>query len=159
MAESTDHDAPDASDLALPRAGSSLAWFGTTPFVVLSVWLYAIASDHPWRDGTIELLVIYAALFLSFLGGVRWGTAMTADRAKGSFDLVVSVLPMLAAWASFALETPYTFAALAVLFAAAGAWDALSAGDRATPAWYGRLRVRQTAVIVATMVLAFAATG
>ncbi len=153
-----DVEAARAAEHPMARTGRRLGWLGVVPFVVLAAWLYAIALDHPWRPGTIVLLVMYGALFLSFLGGARWGLASVARTAKPA-ELALSVLPMLAGWASFALDPPYTFAALAVVFAAVGAWDAMASHAAIAPSWYGRLRVRQTGVIVAAMVLAFAATA
>ena len=50
-------------------------WRAFLPFAVLAVWLYMIAPDHPWRGETIYLLKAYAALILSFLGGIHWGIA------------------------------------------------------------------------------------
>ena len=154
-----DHPEKAVAAAAMSRVGNALAWLGITPFVVLSLWLFAIAPDHPWREGTIDLLVMYGALFLSFLGGVRWGLAISGNANARPRDLVASAAPLVAGWAAFAIQTPHTFAALAVIFAAVGAWDAMASHAQGAPPWYGKLRVRQTAIIVATMVLAFAATG
>ncbi len=57
----------------LARSATRLALAGYVPFAVLAVWLYMIAPDHPWRGETIYLLKAYAALILSFLGGIRFG--------------------------------------------------------------------------------------
>lgn len=62
-------------------------------------------------------------------------------------------------WAAFAAPIPYTFAALAVVYAAVGAWDSLASHAHAAPAWYGRLRVWQTIIIVVTLIVAFVATS
>ena len=58
------------------RLGRMLALAGFVPFAVLAFWLYGIAPDHPWRQGTIILLTAYGAVVLSFLGGIRWGLAL-----------------------------------------------------------------------------------
>jgi len=133
---------------------------GCIPFVVLSLWLFGIANDHPWRDETIALIAGYSAVMLSFLGGIRWGLALAdRDAAGGRRELLLGVLPALVGWAALAIEVPYAFAILAVAFAAQGASDAFAIHGGAAPAWFGRLRSQLTLVAVATMIVAFIATS
>lgn len=155
QAMTAENDA-DAGDFQ--RRARLLGHIGLVPFVVLSLWLCGIADDHPWHTITIALLVAYSAIALSFLGGIRWGVAMQV-RDNGARALVASLVPALVGWlAPFVLQ-PYCFAILAVAYAAQGAWDSLSAGNGTLPDWYGRMRVRLTVVVVATLVLAFVATA
>jgi len=136
-----------------------LGLLGAVPLIVLALWLASIAGDHPWRAATIMLLTQYAAVVLSFLGGIRWGLAMGQRAQPRKLDMVVSLLPPLVAWASLSVPLPYTFAVLAAAYAAQGAWDAFAVHWGAAPHWYGRLRGILTAIAVATLVLAFLATG
>lgn len=142
----------------MQRRANWLGHAGLVPFVVLSLWLYSIAADHPWHTITIALLVAYASITLSFLGGIRWGFAMRGRMANGR-DLAASVVPALLAWTAPFVLQPYCFAVLAVAYAAQGAWDSLSVGEDGLPQWFGRLRIRLTIVVVLTMILAFAATA
>lgn len=135
-----------------------LGYLGLVPFIALSLWLYGIADDHPWRAITISLLIGYSATTLSFLGGIRWGQALRG-RDGDARRLAVSLVPALLAWASPLVLPPYCFAVLAVAFAAQGAWDSSSVGDGGVPDWFGRQRIRLTIVVVLTMVLAFFATA
>lgn len=133
---------------------------GCVPFAVLSLWLFGIADDHPWRSETIALLTGYSAVLLSFLGGIRWGLALAERNAEGArLELTLGILPTLVGWAALAITVPYAFAVLAVAFAAQGASDALAIHGGAAPAWFGRLRSQLTLVAVAAMILAFVATG
>jgi hypothetical protein len=132
---------------------------GLVPFVVLAAWLYAIAPDHPWRDGTILMLKTYAAVSLSFVAGARWGAALDADAQTARPIFLVSVIPVLLGWLAIAMNVPYAFAVLAVAFAAHGAWDSLGVQREMLPEWYGRLRMMVTAMVVAMMIVAFAATA
>lgn len=136
-----------------------LAHAGLLPFVILSAWLYAIPPQHPWHDATILLLVGYAAIVLSFLGGLRWGLAVARPDRASRRDLWLGIVPALVGWGALATPVPYAFGLLAVAFAAQGAWDSLSAQDGPMPAWFGRLRTRLTVVVVAMLVLALAATA
>ena len=141
------------------RAARALGYAGLAPFVVLSLWLYAIAPDHEWRDGTIVLLVVYGAVILSFLGGVRWGMALSDGVDQAPADFAAAIVPALVGWLAVAMPPPYCFAVLAVAFAAHGAWDTLAVHQMKAPDWYGRMRMILTMVVVATMIVAFIATG
>lgn len=149
----------DGRSERIARTARLLAYAGLLPFLLLAIWLAAIPADHIWRDGTIFLLKAYAATILSFLGGVRWGVAMTRHTDESAGDMLASAAAPLLGWLSVATPAPYAFALLAVAFAAHGAWDTLAAHRRKTPDWYARLRIVATSVVVATMILAFVATG
>jgi hypothetical protein len=123
------------------------------------LWLYAIAPNHPWHDGTILLLLGYGAVTLSFLGGARWGLALADTDAETATEFSLAVVPALVAWMSLALPGPFAFAVLAAAFAAHGAWDTLAVHHERAPAWYGRLRTTLTVIVVATMVLGIFATS
>lgn len=144
----------DGGAAEVARRARVLALLGFAPFAVLSLWLAGIAGDHPWRAGTILLLKAYAAIILSFLGGIRWGLAMRDGAAPR--DMAVSAVPPLAGWAALFVPAPHAFAFLAVAFAAMGAWDNLSAHGGAAPAWFGRMRALLTLLVVTAMVVAFA---
>lgn len=145
------------SAIRSPALGLSLAGF--VPIVVLTLWLVSIPQDHVWRDDTIVLLKTYAALVLSFLGGIRFGLAVAADEPDQRLALTATAIPVLMAWIAVTLGEPGSFALLAVAFAAQGAWDSI-AGHRGTaPAWFGRMRVPLTGFVVVLMVAAFLATA
>lgn len=154
--ETEDGDAPPG---ALEGSAFRLALAGYLPFVALGVWLVAIANDHVWRADTILLLKAYGAVILSFLGGIRFGLAVAADDETMRSAMAASVLPALIAWIGFWLAEPASFALLAVAFAAQGAWDSLSAHRGETPAWFGRMRVILTGLVVVVMVAAFLETA
>jgi hypothetical protein len=146
-------------DAGLARTGRILAFAGFIPFAVLALWLYGIAPDHPWRQGTINLLTGYAAATLSFLGGIRWGIAMLGGSGERRRDLMLSAVPPLVGWAALAIKPPLVFVLLAVAFAAQGAWDSLTLPPGAAPDWFRRVRIQLTIMAVAAMVLAFVATS
>lgn len=149
----------DSEAVRLAASARLVGTIGLIPFLILSVWLYAIAPDHLWRAGTVTLLKAYAAIALSFFGGIRWGLAMTHPSDERRRDLTLSAAPPLLGWVGFMAAAPYAFAFFAAAFAAQGAWDTLATHSGTAPGWYGRLRTLLTAAIVATMILAFLATG
>lgn len=90
--------------------------------------------------------VIYAAVILSFLGGVRWGLELArAPDAPSPARLVYSVSPSVAGWilATFALTSAQLHGAagmFAGLFALQYMWDRFSHRDANAPDWYPLLR-------------------
>jgi len=146
-------------DAAVARSGKALAFAGILPFAALALWLYGIASDHPWRQATIVLLTDYAVLTLSFLGGSRWGMALIGRQAERRRDLVLSIVPPLIGWMALATPPPLVFVFLAVAFAAQGAWDSLTLPPGAAPTWFRRARFQLTILAVAALILAFVATS
>ena len=122
------------------------------PFVVLAVWIFAIALDHPWRTGTIAALTAYGALLLCLFGGISAGLAL--QPAAGFRRLAAALLPVWTGLAAILTPAPYCFAVLAAGFAAQGAWDAF-----ASPGWLSRTRSRDTVIAVASFILAFVATA
>ena len=143
----------------MARLARSLALAGFIPFAVLSLWLAGIAADHPWWAVTILLLKAYAAVILSFLGGIRWGTAMLSRTVTARRDMVASMVPPLVGWAALFVPAPHAFALLAVAFAAMGAWDNFAVHDNIAPAWFGRMLALLTVLVVSAMVVAFIGTA
>jgi hypothetical protein len=128
----------------LPRAALRLGFLGLVPLAVSAL---VTLSVHPStaRLGAIGF-ALYAAVLLSFLGGVRCGfEIMRSPNAPSPARLLFSALPALAGWTLATLVvyvTPVLGAAaiFAGLFAAQAIWDYRSARDAGAPAWYPVLR-------------------
>jgi hypothetical protein len=143
-----------------PRTiATRLGYAGLAPAAVLALWLFGIPDDHTWRAQTIALLTGYAAVVLSYLGGIRWGIALAEPGEDAANVFALSVLPALGGWAALFIPPPYSFVLLAVAFAAHGAWDTLSAQGGRMPDWFARLRMQLTAGIVIILLIAFAGTA
>ncbi len=128
----------------LPRAALRLGFLGLAPLAVSAlITLSAHASTA--RLGAIAFS-LYAAVLLSFLGGVRCGfEIMRAPQAPNGVRLFFSALPGLAGWvlAVFVVYITPALGAAAVfagLFAVQAIWDYRSARDAGAPPWYPVLR-------------------
>jgi hypothetical protein len=154
-----DIDPDDPPGNTIEKPAFRLALAGYIPFLALCAWLVAIADDHVWRADTILLLKAYGAVILSFLGGIRFGLAVAEDDEGLRPSLAGSVVPALVAWIGLWLPDPAAFALLAGAFAAQGAWDSISAHRGEAPAWFGRMRIVLTALVVLAMVAAFLETA
>lgn len=128
----------------LPRAALRLGFLGLAPLAIS-----ALVALSPHADtallGALSFS-LYAAVLLSFLGGVRCGfELMRAPQRPNGVRLAFSALPSLAGWglALFVFVMPSAVgaaAAFAGLFAAQYVWDHRSAQDAGAPAWYPLLR-------------------
>jgi hypothetical protein len=105
----------------------------------------SIPALSGWSD---KALGLYAAVILSFLGGARWGRAVS-ETAPDPRLIALSMAPSVAAWGLVLLPAGHSGLQLAGL---AGAlvlhllWDLRSKG---LPGWYPRLRLILTAGAVA----------
>jgi hypothetical protein len=77
-------------------AAWALGLAGLLPFLLgaAGVWFF----PFEWSDLAATALLTYAAVIVSFLGGIHWGLAMRQARAPRGW-LIWGVLPSLLAWA------------------------------------------------------------
>lgn len=121
-----------------------MGFLGLAPLAIAA--LISLSQHHETALLGALAFSVYAAVLLSFLGGVRCGfELMRAPDAPNGWRLTFSALPALAGWALalFVLYVPGvlgTAAAYAGLFAAQQVWDHRSATDAGAPAWYPLLR-------------------
>lgn len=147
----------DAAKARRMAWGLSLA--GAIPFVFLAMAIAVMAKTHPLMGLAQDMLKTYAAVILSFLGGIRWGHAMrSAEPETGRRVFVYSVIPSLIGWFAILLPAPYVFAVFALAFAGQGAWDSFAGQNGVFGLWFAKLRIVITLIVVAAMVLAFFAT-
>ncbi len=141
------------ADTRVPASAVWLGGLGAVPFIGLAFAL-------PWLAGAPRLLVAhalvgYAAVILSFLGGVHWGLAIAspvdAGKERLRARLILSVMPSLAAWAALLVtETTGLFIVAAAI--AAMLWiDIRATRDGEAPPWYPRLRIPLTGVVVVSL--------
>ena len=128
----------------LPRAALRLSFLGLIPLAVTAL---VSLSQHPSTAhvGAVSF-ALYAAVLLSFLGGVRCGfELMRAPQRPNGLRLLFSALPGLTGWALalFVVIVPGALGSSSVfagLFAAQYVWDHRSAADAGAPEWYPLLR-------------------
>jgi hypothetical protein len=138
-----------SSEKSPPAVPLALGLAGLVPFLALAPmaagWIgpILVASAESAR----LMLAVYGVAILAFLGGVRWGLAMTYDSEEASRrDYLLSVLPAIAAWAAFALAAPWDLRTIALMHLAWGLMDYGLACRTVAPEWYGRLRLALSAV-------------
>jgi Protein of unknown function (DUF3429) len=138
----------------MPAAPLALTLAGVLPFAAGAGVMLA-AADQPILKAQAGLvLLVYGAVILSFLGGLRWGAEIAArDEAPRAGILGLSVLGSLAGWGLvlwmfFSGAGWPMFAAAAGLHLVHGLWDAGAGG---LPGWMRRVRVIGAACAAASL--------
>jgi hypothetical protein len=146
-----------SSDKKIPVIALILGLSGLIPFVSLSG---AILLGNEMVGLSLRslhmILVSYAALIASFLGGVRWGNAL-AKPERQIQEFIIAVLPSLAAWLALATPRPYDLMMLVGVFLALSISDVGLVLSGHAPPWYGRLRVLLTTIVVISLLAALMA--
>lgn len=128
----------------IPAAPLLLTLAGIAPFVAGAGVMWA-AEDDPVLQAQAGLtLLVYGAVILSFLGGLRWGAEVVdrGDAGPRAAVLICSVLGSVAGWGLVlygvlgALDWQI-YAAAAAAHMVHGFWDT---GTVVIPAWMRRLR-------------------
>jgi hypothetical protein len=134
----------------IPSPAKLLGYAGVLPFA-------AFALAHFFGGGEVSeyalrAFLIYSALILSFLGGIRWGVATRFDRLPAS-ALINSVLPSLWAFACLLWPDPGVAVwGLLLGFMTLGMADWLRPAP-GSAAWMIGLRLRLSFAVVACHVV------
>ena len=141
----------------IPGTALLLGLAGLIPFVAGAAALWAKLPMLPPETG-LKLAIVYGAIILSFLGGIRWGTAIGPyDTGRQTLEFSASVLGSLAGLAAVFLPAIPALALLIAGFLMQGLWDVMSVDSGRLPAWFGRLRMILTAGAVVSLVAALLA--
>lgn len=125
----------------IPAGALWLGLLGLLPF-----YGAALLAHQPLTVGAAARIgfVVYAAVILSFLGGVRWGLEIARESGTPSpRRLVLSVLPPLYGWACAVGTLVWDLSLsgfVATGFVLQFLWDRAAAREGLAPAWYEPLR-------------------
>ncbi len=144
----------------VPPMALMLGLSGLLPFLLggIGVWLEILGD---LRFALPLIIVAYAALIASFLGGVRWGAAMqNALRQDDALEklpryLVMAITPSLVALVGFMLPLPQAFILFITLFIAQAVLDFMAIENGDLAAWYKPLRMLLTMIACLSMLSLF----
>jgi hypothetical protein len=144
-----------ATPSRVPVAAAWLGGLGVVPFVVLT---FAASLDAPFAPQIATVLVAYGACILAFLGGIHWGLAIAAPPPVHESllwqRLAIGVSPSLAAWAALLLPAAASLFPLAAAFATMLWLDVGMTRRGEAPAWFARLRVPLSLVVISCLLIA-----
>lgn len=141
----------------IPASALALGLAGLIPFLVgaLALWVPLLFLTPALG---LKLIVSYGAIILSFLGGIRWGTAIGPyDGGRMSFEFSASVLGSLAGLAAVFLPPVPALTLLVAGFLMQALWDVTSVESGRLPGWFGKLRMLLTAGAVISLIGALVA--
>ncbi len=139
---------------SVPAAAAWLGGLGLIPFAAGAISI--VFFDLAWASYALRS---YAAIILSFMGGVQWGLAIAdhgaeAGRGPSWARLGWSVVPALIAWIAVLLPALEGYLVIALAFAILLVGDLLAVRKGLAPAWYPWLRVPLTTVVIICLVAA-----
>lgn len=145
----------------VPARAAALGAAGLAPFILGTAARFY--TPHLLGMPVDTLVLVYAGLILSFIGGAHWGMASAAlGNDAYAYDsaqvLTVSVLPSLFAWVFIFLPPKWGLPAIAVAFALVFVIDLWLTRIAYAPAWWLRLRLPLTAAVIVSLLLLTAAT-
>ena len=140
------------SPSSIPAPALALGLAGLIPVAASAISLWVPLPVLLPEDG-LRLLIAYGAIILSFLGGIRWGTAIGPyDGGRQGREFGLSVLGSLAGLAAVFLPSLAGLTLLIAGFLLQALWDVTSAEAGRLPMWFGRLRMMLTAGAVVSLI-------
>lgn len=130
---------------APPALALRLGYAGLIPFVLGAALTWVVRPDaHPY---VVDALAKYAAVIVSFLGGIHWGLRMRPSGAEGASSpgLVWGIFASIAAWVAAVMPAYAGLALLGALLLACYAFDRRAYPAVGAAGWL-TLRFRLTAV-------------
>ncbi len=142
------------------RTASLLTYAGAIPFVACTA---VLVFARPlglveYRPFALQALASYAAIIVSFLGGIQWGIGVATEGEQpqtANSLFLLSVVPSLLAWALLFLPSNSSKVIVA-LFLVGLVWivDALLHLQQVIPAWFFRLRCKISAIVMISLAVA-----
>lgn len=136
----------------IPSAALALGLAGLLPFAGAALSQYASLPLLAPAFG-LQVGIVYGAVILSFLGGIRWGTAIAPFASdRQAIEFATSVIPSLAALAAVFMPEILGLGLLISGFLMQALWDVTAVEQGRLPRWFGKLRMILTAGAVVSLI-------
>lgn len=142
----------------IPKVALALALAGLIPFVWGALTM-AVPGLATWVNMTLlphmtgpVIQVRYGVVILCFMAGVFWGFAARAEGPQAAVVYVLSVIPALYIFFNLGTTPEGTALSLIIGFAGLLAIDWHCWRNGLAPAWWMRLRLPVTGVVLLTLV-------
>ena len=148
---------PVSTDPGMPKSAAAVGYAGLLPFIACGLAPFVLDDPGLARQAAAAGLV-YAAVILLFLGGIRFGLAMSPlYGSRRDLHFVLSAAPALIAWAAVMAPPVTGLAVMLVAFLAGGWLDVKAVAEGRAPQWFARLRVQLTiGAVIATALMIIA---
>ena len=129
----------------MPAVARYLGYAGVIPFAAMA--LNQFAGGPLPADFALKVFLFYSAAILSFLGGIRWGSATRLEDGLGR-ELIIAVIPSLWAVVCLLLNDPdRSVWSLLAGFVLMGVVDVYRPAP-GLAGWIRRLRAQLTVAVV-----------
>ncbi len=131
---------------SISKLAGILGYAGLIPFIGLTVFMFLVDGDS--AIFARFAFQAYAAIILTFIGGVHWGLVVNKnDQGNTQLVIIASVVPSLLAWVSILLPLPIALAMLLFSFLLLFFYEYRYLWPVYFPAWYRKLRSVLTGVV------------
>ncbi len=134
-----------------------LGYLGLIPFIVSSV----LAWIPELNQIALQSLTIYAAVIITFIGGVHWGQAMQITTQTNEpyirNQFIFSIAPSLVAWFAVVFVQPYALLIMAGCFVLFW-YIEKTIFNKTLHNWYARLRNHLTLVATTFIIIGWLST-
>lgn len=134
-----------------PRTPAALTALGAAPFVIGAVGAYTDTVLTVFPYSSVETVIRYGIIILSFMTGILWGFASKAPDVKASYAYITSVLPALYVFFFVVGTDADKLEALLFGFAVLLVIDLSFKKAALAPAWWMTLRTPVTIVVLAAL--------
>jgi len=121
-----------------------LALAGYIPFMTLAV-LSFLGLDLPLPLRLTTYFLIWSLAILTFLGGIRWGIALTQAPIDTRL-ITLSIVPCIIGWFAIFMPEGVAVLVLGILFALHGVWDVISL-RKSDLSWFAPVRLTLTVLV------------
>lgn len=130
---------------------STLGLLGLIPFLATSIIMWFSRPDLAVSMVTMQLL--YAALIISFMGGVQWGYAIKQGDAAKPYQFIISIMPTVIILGILPLSLLLSPHHIALTFAGLLIAQALIDHKTYTEGWFITLRWQLTSLSSACLMM------
>lgn len=146
----------DATRTTISADGLILGYGPMLPLIAAGAGAWAL--PHPWPEHALRLALIWGAVILAFIGGVRRGWGFARADASKPVEIAAAVLYVAAAALSLAiLRADIGLPVLAAGYALAALLDRRAALVGDAPRYFARLRPPQLLLGCAGLIACWAA--
>lgn len=144
--------APGRPNQTIPQSAAALGYLGAIPFIIATtaLWFQGMGGMvGPELASTIlKLEIAMGIILLTFLGGIRWGLAISSEEGSGFTPLVIAVLASWVALGAALVPDPRIKIGILIAGLLWLLWsDIRATGKAQAPAWYPGLRIPLTALV------------
>ena len=131
---------------SISKVARTLGYAGLIPFIALTIALFIVDADS--AIFVKFAFQSYAAVILTFIGGVHWGLIIKEETFPAyKLILIASILPSLLGWTSLLLPQQFALTLLLASFLGLIFYEYKVLWASLFPVWYRQLRVILTTVV------------